>query len=67
MRIHTCPINTYTTGEIPMYTYATAIGAVGFGIIGALTLDSAPTFAIVCLGMAVGLFTLMEYFGRHGK
>ncbi len=50
-----------------MYAYATAIGAVGFGIIGALTLDSAPTFAIVCLGMAVGFFTLMEYFGRHGK
>lgn len=50
-----------------MYTYATAIGAAGFGIIGALTLDSAPNFSITCFTIAIVCFGLMQYFDKRGK
>lgn len=56
-----------TTGEIPMYTYATGIGATGFGLIGALTLDTAPNFSLICLGLAVVCFAAMTHFGQRGE
>lgn len=50
-----------------MYTYATGIGATGFGIIGALTLDSAPTFSVICFGLAAVCFGLMQHFDKRGE
>ena len=67
MRIHTCPINIRNTGDSSMYTYATAIGAVGFGIIGALTLDSAINFSVTCFTIAIVCFGLMQWFNSRGK
>lgn len=50
-----------------MYTYATGIGASGFGLIGALTLDSAPNFSVTCFLVAVVCFAAMTHFDKRGK
>lgn len=67
MRIHTCPINIHNTGDSSMYTYATGIGAVGFGLIAVLTLDSAPNFSVICFGVAAACFGLMQHFDKRGE
>ena len=50
-----------------MYTYATGIGAAGFGLIAVLTLDSAPNFSVICFGLAAVCFAAMTHFDKRGE